>query len=93
MKKPMISKVLNKARDTCHFTDCQEPEYRCLNGACVGPDVECNGTADCPDYSDEGIQCNSGRCPAISAICTTIAIQCQNEATNTATCGNPVARH
>ena len=42
------------------ISDCQPGTYLCANGISVSnPDAECDGNADCLDYSDEGIRCHA----------------------------------
>ncbi|XP_038052116.1 uncharacterized protein LOC119724889 isoform X2 [Patiria miniata] len=48
--------------------ECGVYEYQCRNTICVSSaDVECNGTAECLDYSDEGVNCNEAYCVEIDS--------------------------
>ena len=41
---------------------CLPYDYRCNMGLCLRGDVYCNGTAECPDGSDEPPNCRSEFC-------------------------------
>ncbi|XP_038052119.1 uncharacterized protein LOC119724891 [Patiria miniata] len=46
--------------------ECQPDEHQCQNSICVSPaEADCNGMAECRDYSDEGTACYEGYCTAI----------------------------
>ncbi|XP_038077281.1 uncharacterized protein LOC119745130 [Patiria miniata] len=48
--------------------ECGVHEYQCRNTICVSPaDAECNGVAECLDYSDEGVNCNDAYCVEIDS--------------------------
>ncbi|XP_038052475.1 uncharacterized protein LOC119725186 [Patiria miniata] len=64
-----VEDVCNDFSDCPDDTDekeceCDENEFRCNSGVCVngGIDVPCSGSAQCRDFSDEGLECHEIYC-------------------------------
>jgi len=51
--------VFDKFVRSCLDAGCPSYDFRCAMGLCLREDVYCNGTAECPDSSDEPPNCRS----------------------------------
>ncbi|CAF1066721.1 unnamed protein product [Rotaria sp. Silwood1] len=48
--------------DTLEFNECEDDEYRCMNGICIPEEYFLDGTYDCLDLTDEKEQFNDTKC-------------------------------
>ena len=53
--------------DKLEFNECEEDEYRCMNGMCIPDEYFLDGDYDCMDMSDEKGPFNNTLCPYHSA--------------------------
>ena len=49
--------------DKLEFNECEEDEYRCMNGMCIPDEYFLDGEYDCMDMSDEKVPFSDVRCP------------------------------
>ena len=49
--------------DKLEFNECEEDEYRCMNGMCIPDEYFLDGEYDCMDMSDEKGPFDDGKCP------------------------------
>ncbi|CAF3776458.1 unnamed protein product [Rotaria socialis] len=49
--------------DKLEFNECENDEYRCMNGMCIPEEYFLDGEFDCLDWSDEIQYYDDGNCP------------------------------